>query len=707
MTIEARANRESRNTRGLFAWLAAALVLTASFTANDGAAVVSASFASAASSTFPPVTGDSIDPLFTQPYVDIDEWRDAPVRHRHVHGGFKGTETRFSMYFPTKEQYQGRFFQPLTARAGVDDTSQRGSGSNTPIGFAVASGAYLVDSNQGQTLETPANKAVETWRANAAVAKYSRKLAVDMYGPGRVYGYLYGGSGGAYKTFGCVENTIGVWDGSIPYIHGSPMSLPYGYTVKGHALRILKNKWPAIIDAVEPGGSGDMYAALNQEQRDALLEITRHGFPPRAWFFNERLGMGPIAGSIFDDVQKSDPTYFDDFWKTPGYLGADHPEVFARDRIQQHKTTVTSVKLDLSGAGATGTISFADPPTKGDVIGATVMVKSGAASGHVLYITNVVDNVFRVGFNQETFQAIRAVKMGDEVTIDNSAYLAAQTYHRHHVPSPDFHAWDQYRGPDGKPLYPQRPVPLLGPRLVSQSSGATQSGRFAGKMIVVNMLVDQMARPWSADWYRSKVKSVLGARIDDYYRLWYVDNALHGQPVELTDNIRVINYTGILQQALRDLSAWVEKGVPPPPTTNYRMVDNQVQLPPTAAERRGIQPVVTLTANGSARAEVAVGQPVRFAGIIERPPNTGVIVSAEWDFEGRGDYPIAETLNAGFNDWRGPEATEPRVTVETTYAFSTPGTYFPALRAASQRQGDATTPYARAMNLGRVRVVVK
>ena len=89
MTIEARANRESRNTRGLFAWLAAALVLTASFTANDGAAVVSASFASAASSTFPPVTGDSIDPLFTQPYVDIDEWRDAPdagvMAHPAIH----------------------------------------------------------------------------------------------------------------------------------------------------------------------------------------------------------------------------------------------------------------------------------------------------------------------------------------------------------------------------------------------------------------------------------------------------------------------------------------------------------------------------------------------------------------------------------------------------------------------------------------------
>ena len=54
------------------------------------------------------------DTLFKSPYVDIDEWRDVPVHHRYVHGGFKSTETRFSIYFPPKEQYQGRFFQYIT-----------------------------------------------------------------------------------------------------------------------------------------------------------------------------------------------------------------------------------------------------------------------------------------------------------------------------------------------------------------------------------------------------------------------------------------------------------------------------------------------------------------------------------------------------------------------------------------------------------------
>ena len=42
----------------------------------------------------------SPDTLFNKPYIDIDEWREIPVKHRYVHGGFKGTETRFSFYFP-------------------------------------------------------------------------------------------------------------------------------------------------------------------------------------------------------------------------------------------------------------------------------------------------------------------------------------------------------------------------------------------------------------------------------------------------------------------------------------------------------------------------------------------------------------------------------------------------------------------------------
>ena len=120
-------------------------------------------------------------------------------------------------------------------------------------------------------------------------------------------------------------------------------------------------------------------------------------------------------------------------------------------------------------------------------------------------------------------------------------------------------------------------------------------------------------------------------------------------------------------------------------------------MPAHAAQRGGIQPVVTLKANGLERAQIGVGQSVTFLAQISVPPNTGKVVAAEWDFLGAGDYPVA-----------GQIATpRPSVTVEATYSYSKPGTYFAVLRATSQREGDSQTPYARVQNLARVRVVVR
>ena len=64
------------------------------------------------------------DKYFGKPYIDRDEWRDRPVRHRNVHGGFEGTATRFTFYFPLKEYYKGRMFQPLEGAHADLDTMQ-------------------------------------------------------------------------------------------------------------------------------------------------------------------------------------------------------------------------------------------------------------------------------------------------------------------------------------------------------------------------------------------------------------------------------------------------------------------------------------------------------------------------------------------------------------------------------------------------------
>ena len=73
------------------------------------------------------------------------------------------------------------------------------------------------------------------------------------------------------------------------------------------------------------------------------------------------------------------------------------------------------------------------------------------------------------------------------------------------------------------------------------------------------------------------------------------------------------------------------------------------------------------------------------------------VVSAKWDFEGTGTYAEAAVLG---------EPTSQTIHVSATHTFSSPGTYFPAVRVASQREGDPNTPFARSLNLSRVRVVV-
>jgi hypothetical protein len=225
-------------------------------------------------------------------------------------------------------------------------------------------------------------------------------------------------------------------------------------------------------------------------------------------------------------------------------------------------------------------------------------------------------------------------------------------------------------------------------------------------MIVVEAMMDEAAYPWQADWYRSRVREAQVPGFEDNFRLYFVDHAMHTtqsarpsdpRPVVTT---RTVNYTGVLHQALRDLSDWVEKGLVPPPSTMYKMEDGQVVVPPTAAERKGIQLVVTLTANGGVRAEVAAGETVEFIGVIEVPPGTGTVVGAEWDFEGAGDFPVTEKFDYSNNSFS-------RMTVKTTYAFSKPGTYFPVPRGSSHRNGDFKAKFARIPNIGRVRVIVK
>lgn len=677
------------------------------------------------------------DPLFNKPYVDVDEWRDKPSRHRYVHGGFTGTDAKFLVLFPPKEQYQGRFFQHNTAIPTSELVAGNIFGGNFS-GFCFDSGAAALVTNQGGFNNVPQAQAgglsgdptIGAYRVAAASAMYVRVLAQQMYGPHRTYGYAFGGSGGGYRTISCAENTD-VWDGVVPYIHGNAQAWPNSYAGRARAQRILKNKFPQIIDALEPGGKSDVYAGLNDEEQNVLLEVTRLGFPLRAWVFEETMGVGPLT-VMWQGVQTLDMSYYDDFWKKPGYLGHDSPQMFKGVRLQ-HRTKVTRVIKSNeaatmgvpppTGVGRGNTadpdtawrnfeadygsplpvaLQLETPPPPGFLDMADINVESGASAGKWLILGGMTGNFAKLQFapNGGSLRDITEhIRGGDEVQIDNSNMLAWETYYRHSLLPPEYYPGNQFRRADGTPMYPQRPR-IINYDLMTGATASIPKGKFNCKMIVVQNLVDWDAHPWYADFYRTQVRQQLGSRFADNYRLYYTDYATHGA---MPDPTRIISYNGALQQALRDVAAWAERGVAPPHETSYRIKGGQVVVPAVAVERKGIQAVVAVKANGGARADVKVGQPVTFTAVIETPPNAGAVVSAEWDFDATtavvpgeaNRFPIAERFTPA-----------PRITLTRQYTYTKPGTYFPALRVHSQRQGNATTPYARVPNLGRVRVVV-
>lgn len=668
------------------------------------------------------------DSLFKTPFIDVDEWREKPVRHRYVHGGFTGTETRFSFYFPEGKVYSGRFFQYITPFPDNEFLSLGISGEEDKISFSLKHGAYFIETNGGGKVDFAkpsfqSDPSIGAYRANAACAAFSRIVAQHLFGGKRPYGYAFGGSGGAYRTIGSIENTEAVWDGVVPYVLGSPMAIPNVFSVRMNAMRILHKKFPAIIDAMDAGGSGNMYEGLNEEEKEALSEATALGFPPQSWFGYKTMGIHGFV-ALYQGMKMIDGKYFEDFWKEKGYLGANPTASLVRSRIQQKSkikkgiTIDEAIALKLKEAEAAGERGSADLAWKSmggvsgtmpvgfqledllpdvNFMGGDLIIRSGDAKGSTLQLSKVEGD--KVVLGPADLAVLVKIKAGDEVFVDNSAFLAVQTYHRHQVPGKEYKVWDYFRDKNGQPLYPQRPL-LIGPLFTRGAAGVLPTGKFSGKMILLCSLWDREAFAWQGDFYRQMVRTHLGDREADQFRLWYTDHALHGDQTIQEDPTRTISYLGVLQQALLDLSDWVERGVVPASNTQYRIEGGQVLVPEKAKDRKGLQPVVSVKAKGSKKALVKSMESVSFTADIDWPENTGSLVNVEWDFDGTGNYAVKD---------KNIQQQKGRNTVRITrsHAFSKTGTYFVTVRVTTQRKGDKATPFTRIYNLDRVRVVVK
>ena len=683
------------------------------------------------------------DARFAHPVIDRDEWQERyladgeTIPFRFLHGYFEGTKVKFSFFFPPKEKYQGRFHQYLSPFPGPDEevASIGRTGVNDRIGFALRCGAYFVETNMGSESQFGMNRDDRlTWQSSAAAAEFSRVKAGEMYETDkRPYDYVYGGSGGGYKTMACIENTR-AWDGAAPYVIGSPVSLPNTITMHVQGQRVLRNVFGKILDALDAGGSGDPYTDLNAHEASMLRELTRMGFPPMAWYL-EAWGMVD-AGSLpvlLPGVKQMDPTYFSDFWEKPGYAGSDPASDTAADRIV-HRAVVRGVHLPehqeqraavdgLNGvddawkkalaAGNGAYLELDSVPQKENLYteGLSMTFRTGEAEGAVLLIDKLIrfpegeGGIVTIGAAfgmSDMAETLAKVRPGDEILLDNSDYIAVQSYYRHQVPSDrSFHAWDQFRDAEGKPVTPQRPpfpIPFTG-------VGVLQDGEIQGKVINIQALMDESTCPWCADWWRHKIVEAKGSDAD--HRTYFMERCMHGD-TDARYNHMVVNYMGALRQALIDLAAWVEEGKDPLPRTAYTLGgDGQIHPEEDVSKRFGIQAIPVLKANGGKLARVKAGECVRFTVDVEVPIGAGKVTEIMFCPEGQRDVPVDQPFGIPLSFKNTVREGVKTAYAEYMTAYAAPGTYFAAVRIATQRQGDASDPFTQVLNLDRARIVVE
>src|SRR6202012_1243042 len=89
-----------------------------------------------------------------------------------------------------------------------------------------------------------------------------------------------------------------------------------------------------LIDAMQPGGSGDPFAGLSGHEREELASLYKQGFPLGDEFMMfTPMGQIWLWTSIADLLVEQDPDYFTDFWTKPGYVGHGSPDVVRHDVI--------------------------------------------------------------------------------------------------------------------------------------------------------------------------------------------------------------------------------------------------------------------------------------------------------------------------------------------------------------------------------------
>jgi hypothetical protein len=674
----------------------------------------------------PIIDQDCVDPYFNAANFEITGTTQGtytgvggPIPYTEIRGHFRARDVQadplpagafdsptlrqqdYVFRIPAKKFFRNRSMQiqhPVTPNSIVDDR------------LAFTNGAMSVNHvNAG-----PANSSGH-WRHSAAATKIADEIVRKMYGTtGKIYSYYWGCSGGGQMAQAAAEGQSGVWAGVIvvcPATRGNPA---HAFQWQGHfLLAVPEAKRAHLMDLVKVGHGVDasdglsdaekalLYEGLDEEQKSVLNELLAAGYPLNE--LNPMMMLKPIVGT--DEIFYLDPTYEDDFWSKPGYAGSNPPSYLTAAKMDGFATiqaverdaagTVASVQLDpatippvpaasASPIGTTGQRFYVyaqdgrtrvvDPSQRSDAY--------GALSGTLDRQTGLLK---LSGRNSPILLA--ALAEGGKIRVTNRFLLAAYFYPRHTI-VPGYFQYDQYRNADGTPKYPQRPYNVADLTTMKQGAGVLSLGEIKTKVMLFQNLSDFMAFPSWVAGYANTIEQKLGkAKADRMLRVYYQERGGH-------TNGGIVG--GVFNQALIDMMAWAEKGIAPKPSSrwSFELPMTQVILPADAASRKGLQPVVQVTVNGSDHARVGVNQPVTLAARLEMPPATGKIVQYDWTY---GAATVPTVLSEPMQ----------RVDVVRTVSFTAPGDYIIRLTANGQRNGQVEpADQTLAQDFKEVRVVV-
>jgi hypothetical protein len=672
------------------------------------------------------IDGTCTDPDYNESTFVIDKTEqltlqvpDGPlIPYTEVTGHFPATKTAATvpagvLQSPTlfQQNYVFRFPAKVFWRNRSFEVQHPSGGGVVDNRMAFTNGAYSVN-----WMSAAAPNSVASPRHMAGATKLAKAYANKLYGnTARIYSYIWGCSGGGIVAMALAENVSGVWDGVQVHCTGPSGIATYHsfYWQALYTMAIPKAKRDAIAAAAAPGGTGDIYAGLNDEEKSVLNEFISAGYPLQV-IGSHFASLIPLVDPV--DMRMSDPTYEDDFWTKPGYLGVNPPN-YLKAALVNGWATVTGITRDA--AGVPTAIQF-DPTTvpalsiTGDnyleywvytadgkkrlidpnrLVGAprnnkyrySLMGKLDTTTG-LLTLSNTDPRASVSVINSPIL--LGALTVGSKVRVNNRFILAMYFYPRYSN-IPGMRSYDQYRNADGTAKYPQRKdISHLSYSNYRSMGGRIETGAIKTKVMVIEGRGDNLSWPIFNSSYAEQIQRTLGtAKSNNMMRFYLHDNGRHavggGEP-------------GVWQQSIQDLMAWAEKGIAPPPSTSYTIRNGQVIPPDNAADRHGLQPVMNLAANDVARAMVGVNQPVNLIAKLEMPPKTGQIVQFSWTIDGKAD-PMTVV-----------DKPQTLVNVNRSITFDKPGTYVVRLTVNGQRDGlVAPANQTLLQNFKEVRVVVQ